>query len=566
MRVQSKSTDSAIECGTESAVRSAAPAFDRYDFAVILGCAAFLYVNLFARPGTPFLLGGDQVYSWMDAQRLLYGERVYRDFFQFTPPGTDLVYLGVFELFGPRIWTPNLVVLLLGTTLGALCLQISRSIMSRAQAILATCFYVVFVIGTTLDGTHHWFSLLAVTVAVAVLMKNRRNSGIAIAGALLGLATFITQTTGPIAALGFAIWLAWEQFQARVPLTLWRRLTLLFGSLVLTWLVLSGYYIATVGPRQLWSFQVDHARECLVSGWTVMTIGFPGAPSRATLLPLLRWLFSYAALPTVYVISLWKYRRLAREGATEKVAGLGLLTVVGTALFLEVAQSPNWFRFFCSSLPGVILLIWLIGKLGPLARLASGLLWIGVLGLAAYSTVAVRSHQPITTELPAGRVAATAVEAEKLVWLAAHTKPGQLMLQGGWPGMYLPLGLRNPIYLDIVPGCAIPSRLAYLAESVQQLKAKRVQYIVWSPRVQALEDSPAVFREFLRDRYQQVWTFSDGDEVWELNSLFTADDAHSSSADFGLRSPSITHDFRHLSASVCASTVPTHGLGSVVTV
>jgi hypothetical protein len=59
--------------------------------ALLLGSAAYLYVNLFVLPNTPYLLGGDQTYFWVDAQRMLSGERPYRDFFQFTPPGTDVV-------------------------------------------------------------------------------------------------------------------------------------------------------------------------------------------------------------------------------------------------------------------------------------------------------------------------------------------------------------------------------------------------------------------------------------------------------------------------------------------
>ena len=56
---------------------------------------------------TPILLGGDQVFFWLDAQRMLYGQRIYQDFLQFTPPGTDLFYLALFKLFGFRIWVTN---------------------------------------------------------------------------------------------------------------------------------------------------------------------------------------------------------------------------------------------------------------------------------------------------------------------------------------------------------------------------------------------------------------------------------------------------------------------------
>jgi hypothetical protein len=142
------------------------------------------------------------------------------------------------------------------------------------------------------------------------------------------------------------------------------------------------------------------------------------------------------------------------------------------------------------------------------------LLWIGVIGLAAYHTWSMRIHYSTIEELPAGRIATTPLAAEKLAWLAARTKPGQFMLQAGWPGMYLPLALRNPIFLDDLEGGGA-SRLGYVALSIRQLEAKRVQYILWSPRLESPAYSLAVFHAFLVDYYQPIWRFSDQDEIWE---------------------------------------------------
>src|ERR1700739_422715 len=88
--------------------------FDRFTPALLFCSAIYLYANLFAFPNIPFLLGGDQVYLWMNAQRMLHGERIYQDFFQFTPPGADLIYLGFFKLFLPHIWVTNAIVLAVG--------------------------------------------------------------------------------------------------------------------------------------------------------------------------------------------------------------------------------------------------------------------------------------------------------------------------------------------------------------------------------------------------------------------------------------------------------------------
>ena len=50
----------------------------------------------------------------MNGMRLLAGELIYRDYFRYTPPGTDLFYAAVFKVFGSRIWVTNLTVLVLG--------------------------------------------------------------------------------------------------------------------------------------------------------------------------------------------------------------------------------------------------------------------------------------------------------------------------------------------------------------------------------------------------------------------------------------------------------------------
>src|SRR5579859_4686035 len=115
---------------------------DRYECGLLLAAAAYLYASLFATPATPYSLDGDQVYFWTYGLQLLHGKEVYRDFFQFTPPGTDLIYRGAFGLFGSRLWVTNLVVLLLGIALCGVCLRIARQILPRARASLALALYV----------------------------------------------------------------------------------------------------------------------------------------------------------------------------------------------------------------------------------------------------------------------------------------------------------------------------------------------------------------------------------------------------------------------------------------
>jgi hypothetical protein len=213
----------------------------------------------------------------MNARRMLQGERIYVDFFQFTPPGTDLLYLGWFRLFGPHIWVTNAVVLVLGVVLCWLCFRISKWIMEPAQAFLAAWLFLVLIYGKLLNGTHHWFSLLAAMAAVAVTMKARTPARIVIAGILLGLASFFTQTRGPVVALAIAAFLVWENYRdgGTWP-NLLRRQALLFVPFGAALLILNGYFIATTGISRLWHFQITYVRQYMVSGWTTHSLGLPG--------------------------------------------------------------------------------------------------------------------------------------------------------------------------------------------------------------------------------------------------------------------------------------------------
>jgi hypothetical protein len=486
--------------------------FGRYDVAVLLGSAIYLCFNLLSLRGTPFLLGGDEQVFWMNAQRLLHGELIYRDFFEFTPPGTDLVYLGAFELLGSRIWVPNVVQLLLGSALCWLCFHISRLIMKPALAALAAAWFMVLHFGKWLDATHHWFSLAAVMVALAVLMKATSPARILICGALLGLASFFTQTRGVSAALGFAGFLLWDGLQAKAS---WRdhckRQLQLLLSLVLAWGILSGYFIVKVGISRLFYFQTLHVLRYVTN--EAINI-YPGEHDPLTW--SIGYMLVYFTAPIVYAVSLWRCRNASQEISSIEVRRVVLLALPGAGMFVEVAQSPNVLRVDCVVIPGLILLVWLMaGLAGPLheyARLrkyAAALIWIGLICLSVHRVWYRNAAYAAVMDLPAGRVAATALASEELAWIAGHTSPGELFFQASYQSLYLPLALRNPAF-DFLDRYTSPE---FEQLDIRQLEAKRVHYILWSPL-----DRPRYpkFEQFLSGHYHRVWTFSNQDEIWEL--------------------------------------------------
>jgi hypothetical protein len=151
-------------------------------------------------------------------------------------------------------------------------------------------------------------------------------------------------------------------------------------------------------------------------------------------------------------------------------------------------------------------------------------MWVGISCLAIWQTISAYTYQPRKIDLPAGTVATSQQSYEKLHWLMEHTKPGQFFFQAAWPGVYLPLQLRNPAFVDqIYPGDQ--SRPEEVALTIQQLDEKRVPYVLWAARLGSMDDLSShskdhvvPLRAYLHNRYSQVHTFPDGDQVWQRNT------------------------------------------------
>jgi hypothetical protein len=468
---------------------------------VILGSILFLCLMLWSLQMTPFLLGGDQQLFWTNALRMLQGELIYRDFYEFTPPGADVLYLSAFKLLGARLWVPNAVVLLIGTTLTGLCFRLARSIMRAAPAMLAAGLVLIPDYSYWLDATHHWFSVFSVLGAAAALMPGRTRSRILIAGALCGLASFFTQTRGVAAAAGFAAFLLWEVLWARQA---WRvllqRWGLLLSGFAAAWLALSSYFLLEVGISRIWYFQVVHVLRYIATDWhTLLTRDGPPVewPLHSVCLAI--------ALPIIYALTLWRQGRA--------VGGATLLAFAGAAMFAEVALNPNPFRVDCVAIPGILLLVWLLaGEARTPSRCRScaiTICWLVMVGLSAHRIWHRNVERSVIADLPAGRIAALPASALKLDWIARHTAPGQYFCEATYWSVYLPLSLRVPLFAPL----GVQTSPEFLGRDLQQLEATQAHYILWSPL-----DRPRFpeFEQFLTRRYRLVHEFAGQEQIWEL--------------------------------------------------
>jgi hypothetical protein len=87
--------------------------------------------------------------------------------------------------------------------------------MEGSLSVLSSFLFVVLIYGALLNGTHHWFSLLFNMMAICALLRRRSNLRIAIAGALIGCASFFTLSHGVVCGVAIAVSLAWDYLPAR---------------------------------------------------------------------------------------------------------------------------------------------------------------------------------------------------------------------------------------------------------------------------------------------------------------------------------------------------------------
>jgi len=495
---------------------------------LLLGTAVlYLYLNLFTFSNIPTLLEGDQNYFWAYSLRMLQGERVYRDFFQFTTPGTDLVFVTLFRMFGPNIWVTDMAVIILGVALCWVCFDMAICIMPRSWAILTTLLFLVLIYGRLLDATHHWFSLVAVLCAARVLMPQRTISRLAIAGALLAIACFFTQPTGVAGAFGLLSALAWEHLCNKKP---WKdivrhQFALLFFFGV-TWAVLSAYFVAQVGWRQLWYFWVIYPKEYVLISDPLFRFGYSGQSiwrALSALNLIVQRASIYALLLLMYPLVGWQCWRRRQDISIAIAMPLMLLSLSGFFLLLQVVTRPNWNRLYMVFMPALILFIWLVTRSGKARQYVKALMWAGLVFSALWQTLSRHRHSQMVLELPAGRaVVADVDQYEKFSWLKQHTTPGDLLLQTAWLNTYFPLKLRSPVFVDTLsPG--EDSRPEQVDLTVRQLAQKQVKYILWTPEREDPNyaayyrgERLGPFRAYMVAHYTRIHVFSDQDEIWQL--------------------------------------------------
>src|SRR5262245_3121077 len=134
---------------------------------VFMLCLPFMH-SIFALGDEGVLLHG--------AERLLKGQRLYIDFFEFLPPGGFVILAAWFGITGISLWSARLLAILTITGIACFtylaCRQVSKHAFSCA---LVAIGWAVMSQGIWTYISHHWFttlfSMVAVWIALASVKK-----------------------------------------------------------------------------------------------------------------------------------------------------------------------------------------------------------------------------------------------------------------------------------------------------------------------------------------------------------------------------------------------------------
>jgi hypothetical protein len=504
-----------------------------------IGAMLFLYVFVFSPWFIPVFIGqGDVLLYAAPAQRMLQGEMIYRDFFEFVPPGFALVYLFFFRLFGMQSWIPNLQVLLLGGSLVWLGAEISRKMMRPALALLPSALFLVDVRLYISDPTHHWYSSLAALAGIAVLFERRTPTRVIAAGFVCGLGACFTQTRGLAAVVGIAVFLWWESRQRkkekRELLKKWARLAAGFAAALV---LVNGYFIWEAGPARFFWCTVAfllkyYPRQANWNTWRCMTPYWDlllAAPhSLHSTFVAAKLLPDLAGVPIVLILFFVRYWKQAGWKSRDLWERPMLVAIVGLFCFLSVAPAPAPNRVMSGALPAFILLGWFLDSPKKPAR-SLVVIW-GVLTLACVSYSMIRFRPTVIGELTTstGRVAFSNGDApayQEYLWVQEHARAGEYFYDAGSPDMNFYLGLRNPTPNPRVVnnGYTTPRQVA---DVIQGLEIHPTKYILWAsgdldpiPDWENPSDAHlAPLRDYIHSRYTLAKVFDgpDGeDEIWE---------------------------------------------------
>lgn len=498
--------------------------------AVLFACGTFLYLQLFVLPFTPRYFSGDQAIYLNHAARMVDGDLIYRDFDHFTTPGTDVLYTALFRIFGVRIWIPNAMLVLVGVLMAYLSIVISKRVISGWPAYLPAIVFLTVSYSSYRDATHHWYSTLAATASIAVVLERRSPGRIAWAGFLWGLGTFFTQSVA-LGGAGLALFLIWESPRlAESKLRLVKKELVLFASFIATIVACSSYFIYQVGLKRFLYFTVVFVAKFYpaddFNNWRVYMTGHPALGNWMNWPDAISFAFIHGLLPLVYVLFLVRAAKPQRPATIEPWPELILINIFGISLFMSVVPAPAFSRLCTVSLPGLILFVWFLKAPFMAERVLLRVTWCAVMILVIARPLIEQVHPKQLLSLPVGRTAfVDPILYEKCKWVSERTSPAEFFFGDQFIAFSLRLRNAGPVSFLRPTDYTRPEEVRKVVSALEKHKVRFVSWYSGLDRNGVLYpqgDHLKPVRDYLRQHYRIAKVFANEDEIWERTERVSA--------------------------------------------
>jgi hypothetical protein len=453
-------------------------------FVFLLFCFVFTYLHLFTLPATPIFYEEDHLYILHDAWRMYKGEMIYRDFFQLTFPGTQLLYLLFFYVFGLRFWIVDVIILLQICVSVALCLALSKTIIgNNLYAYLPPALYLFFgVRWFGLDGNHRVFSPIFAYLGAYVLLKQRSGKRIMLAGGFCALSSFFTQQRGVLVACALALFLLGEGVVKRRPWRdTFRNEIILIGTFIGTLSALILPFVLLTGPGKFFDYTLffisNYVRDP-TANYQAFVIAAQSVFSQGYGITAVM-LFYYALIPLVYavtIIYLWFRRRDPDVGPKDRVL---LLCLVGLVLSLGTF-APSVGRLFQVSVPALVMFGWLIYRLRPWADLPVKAAVAALILLGCVTALRTQAHwDKNVLQAPTGRIAfLSPVTMEKYEWLRTNASRDDTVFEVYQCAVNFPMLLDNPSQVTQLFNTGYTPEWQ-VTQTIENLEKKKARFVIW---------------------------------------------------------------------------------------
>jgi hypothetical protein len=159
--------------------------------------ALFLFLCSFRGLTPLFLFSPVEGGVWIDeAVRVLDGQVMYRDFFEFVPPGIVHLNAAALALLGRGAEVPVLLQVMLGAALAAVVHHLSARLIASPMRFLPAAAFLILAYVSYSPGNHKWPSLLCGMLGLALLDPARGPRRHFAGGLLLGASAVFTLDFG----------------------------------------------------------------------------------------------------------------------------------------------------------------------------------------------------------------------------------------------------------------------------------------------------------------------------------------------------------------------------------